>query len=210
MSDDEYDDIDFDELDWDDDGNVRYRDEPTPEDVFKMVTICKTRKVRLSVELHDGDDEIVLISEAAEAVLNYMKEKSGKGADNDYINQIAPFMAQLLVSGLGRRIGIRETAFLLSNDIIKFALTEMMSMSFLMLKFMQAHGLKLRTLEEDVTDEEIEEVFNKNRANKNQAAAMGLLDLSPKDVMKFMMEEGMVSKEDLRALLHGDDDDDVQ
>lgn len=175
--------------------------EVTPEDVFKMVTINRRKGTQLTVELRDDEDDIVLIPEVVEELILYMRDKLTDGENtSQFTGQIMPLMTQSLVSGLGRLLGIQGTGALLSNEVIRYSLVQMMSMSMLLLKFIQDKGLKIFTYEEKVPQEEldaIEEQFSRTRAS----AVEEISGFQAKDLVKELSKQGKLSREDLESLL---------
>src|SRR5271157_5447878 len=86
----------------------------TPEDVFSLVMINKIRKKRVVVEVQDETGATIKLKDIVAELLNYIKAKSSESDDNQFMGQIIPLMSQAVASGLGRMIGIRQTAFYLS------------------------------------------------------------------------------------------------
>lgn len=198
----------FDETNYDeDDIQDLFEDDEsmTPEEIFKMVMINKIKGTTVHVELCDKDGDKVELSDVIEQLLSYVEDKLEDDKANQFVDQIMPLMAQSVVSGLGRMLGIRHTAFFLANDISRVALVNMMSIAFLLLKFVQQKELTIQTYEEEISEEEIEEIERKAKAGST--ATMGaLLGLDPKEILDNLVEQGEISQSDLEAILNGDDD----
>ncbi len=117
-------------------------------------------------------------------------------------------MSQALVSGLGRLLGNRATAFFISNPNTRMALIYMMMVSFTLYKVVQTKGLKVITEIEDVSEEEIEEIERKSHASSVASmAALGGVD--PREILSQMVEHGDLTQQDLRDLLGSEPDDDT-
>jgi len=198
----------FDETNFDEDEIEQlFEDEEamSPEEVFKMVMINKVKGTTVHVELYDEDEDKVELSEVIEQLLSYIEEKLEDKEANQFVDQIMPLMAQSVVSGLGRMLGIRHTAFFLANETSRVALVNMMSMAFLLLKFVQQKKLVIQTFEEEISEEEIEDIQRKAKAGS--AATMGaLLGMDPKEILENLVEQGEISQEDLTSILDGDDE----
>jgi hypothetical protein len=198
----------FDETDFDEDEMQElFEDEEsmTPEEVFKMVMINKVKGTTVRVELQDKEGDVVELSEVIEELLGYVERKLEDKEPNQFVDQIMPLMAQSVVSGLGRMLGIRHTALFLTNELSRVALVNMMSIAFLLLKFVQQKELTIQTYEEEISEEEIEEIQRKAKAGS--AATMGaLLGLDPKEILNNLVKQGEISQSDLEAILNGDDD----
>ena len=198
----------FDETNFDEDEIEQlFEDEEamSPEEVFKMVMINKVKGTTVHVELYDEDEDKVELSEVIEQLLSYIEEKLEDKEANQFVDQIMPLMAQSVVSGLGRMLGIRHTAFFLANETSRVALVNMMSMAFLLLKFVQQKKLVIQTFEEEISEEDIEDIQRKAKAGS--AATMGaLLGMDPKEILENLVEQGEISQEDLTSILDGDDE----
>jgi len=171
-----------------------------PEDVFKMVLINKIRKKRTHVELQDTDGDRVELKDVIQELLTYIKDKLHEEEGNQFTEQIMPLMSQGVVSGLGRMVGLHNTAFLLSNDTTRYSIINMMCVSFLLLKFVQQKGLVIHTYEEDVTDDEIAEIMRKSDANKTATLA-ALAGEDPRAVLREMKDRGLITDSDLNDIL---------
>jgi hypothetical protein len=203
----------FDEMDFDEDEMEAMCDQDgdslEPEDLFGMVTINRVRKKRVHVELEDDSGDTVLLKDVISELLAYIKDKMEDEDGNQFTEQILPLMAQSVVSGLGRMIGIRGTAFYLSQPVARTAIINMMAVALYLLKFVQQKGLVINTFEEDVTDEEIEELDRRTKAN-SAATLAALAGEDPRAVLRSLREQGHLTDDDLKDILNeqGDEDDD--
>jgi len=171
-----------------------------PEDLFKMTTINRARHKQVKVEIQDETGATIKLADIIQELLNYIKVKSSDTEDNQFMGQIIPLMSQSVASGLGRMIGIRQTAFYLSDDTARYAFIHMMSVAFLMLKFVQQKKLVINTYEEDVTDEEIENMERKSKANS--VAMLGaLVGQNPREVLETLRNQGSITDQDIRDML---------
>ena len=163
----------FDETDFDESEIFDETESLTPEEIFKMVLINKEKGTSVHVELFDEDGDEVELSEIIEKLLTYIENKISSDEPNQFVDQIMPLMAQSVISGLGRMLGLEHTAFYLTNETSRIALINMMSIAFLLLKFLQKNKITIRTVETDISEEEIETI--KRKANAGSAATMGAL-----------------------------------
>ena len=146
----------FDETDFDESEIFDETESLTPEEIFKMVLINKEKGTSVHVELFDEDGDEVELSEIIEKLLTYIEDKISSDEPNQFVDQIMPLMAQSVISGLGRMLGLEHTAFYLTNETSRIALINMMSIAFLLLKFLQKNKITIRTVETDISEEEIE------------------------------------------------------
>jgi hypothetical protein len=200
----EFDETDFDE----DDINDLLEEEEeglTPEEVFKMVMINKVKGTTVSVKLFDKEDDEIELSEIIEQLLTFIEKQLSEDGSNQLTDQIIPLMAQALVSGLGRMLGINQTAFYLSNEVTKMSMINMMSISFLLLKFVQQNDITIQTFEEDISEEEMDELQRKAKA-QSQATMGAFLGMNPKEILQDLFDRGEITQEDLDSMLNGDDE----
>lgn len=184
-------------------------DHVEPEDLFSMVMINKKRKVKTTVELRDADGDTIELKDVIQQLLQYSRDKMEDKSGNQFNEQIMPLMAQSVVSGLGRMIGIRATAFHLSNELTRAAFVQMMAIGLLILKFIQKEELKIYTYEEPVTDEEIEDIHRKSKAN-SVATLASLAGANPREVLEELRAQGHITDDDLQDILNGEGDEDEE
>ena len=199
----------FDETDFDEDEMEElFEDENhiSPEEMFKMVMINKVKGTTVHVELFDKEGEKVALPDVIEQLLEYIETKLGNEDENQFVDQIMPLMAQSLVGGLGRMLGLRHAAFFLSNEMSRVALVNMMSIAFLLLKFVQQNDLVIETFEEPVSEEEVERIQRKAKAS-SQATMGSILGLDPKEILQNLVDQGEIDQEEYDAIMNGDDDD---
>lgn len=194
-----------DEMYDDDELREAYEDENddllTAAQMFDLVTLNRQKMTKVKVQIKDKDEDNVELDEVVEELLKYvvskMKDETG---DNQFVNQILPLMAQSVVSGLLRSTGGMNTAFLLSQDITRTSIVNMMCLSFLMLKFMQQKDLSVYTQEFPVTQEEIDEIDRRSKIS-NQLTVAALAGEDPTEVIQRMKNSGDISDEDLKELM---------
>lgn len=182
-------------------------DDLSPEDVFSMVMINRVKKTKITVQLEDKDGDTVALADIVEGLIGYVKDKIKDTDGNDFTEQIMPLMAQSVVSGLGRMLGIRATGFYLANEGTRHAIIYMMAVGFLLLKYVQQHELLIHTFEEEVSEEEIEELDRRSKASSivTMGSAMGM---DPKEILQGLMDKGKINESDLRSLLNEDPEED--
>lgn len=183
-------------------------DELTPEEVFSLVMLNKKRMVKTKVELKDEQGETIPLHEIVSDLLEYMKNKLDSDEANQLADQIFPMMGQVLVSGLGRLLGVGMTGAYLASDTARMSFMHMMCISFLILKYVQEKKLTIIAIEEPVTEEEVASIERKSRANS--LAIMGsITGMSYKEILQELVNKGELTEEDLQSILnHGKDTND--
>jgi hypothetical protein len=182
-------------------------DELDISDVLGLVMINRKRKKRISIELQDKEGDTVELKDIINELMKYIKDKMQDEESNQFASQIMPLMSQSVGMGLHKMIGLRQTAFHLSQEITRMSLIYMMAVSFLFLKFIQQKGLVIHTFEEDVTEEELEALDRKSKANETMVLA-SMAGQDPRMVLEAMKEQGLLTQDDLRDMLGGEVDDD--
>lgn len=177
-------------------------DQLTPEEVFAMVTLNRVKKCKVHVELRDENGDTVSLPNTISSLLDYINDKMKVDGheSNQFVDQIFPLMSQSIVSGLGRMLGIHQTAFMITNDATKTGILYMMCVAFLLLKFVQNNNLKIHTYEEPISDEELESIERKAEANK--AITMGAMaGMEPQEILKQLYDKGAITEDDMNSLM---------
>lgn len=201
---------DFDEVDFDEELESLYEedlDSLSPEEFFKMVTINKIKGITVRVELRDEEGDKIELADIIQQLTEYIQEKMQDTDGNQFADQIMPLMAQSIVSGLGRMVGIPLTSFYLANDLIRTSIINMMAISLLLHKFVQKNNLTIHTIEEKITEEEMETIERKSKANS--VATMGaFMGIDPKEMLKNMLDRGDITPEDFNDIINEGSEDD--
>jgi hypothetical protein len=180
---------------FDDDGN-NYSSEDI-NDIFKLVTVDRIRKVKITVKLVDEEGDEIPMRETIDQLMSYIKDKTKsdtEDSNNPMITQIMPLNSQALVAALPKIMGVRNTATLLSIESLRMSFVMMMMLSFSLLQFVKRKNLKIVTMEEPITDEEIERAIKLSKASS--VASMGaMLGMNPNQIVKELMDKGLVDKE---------------
>lgn len=204
----EWDEMDFDGLDEElTEAIERDPDELQPEDIFQMVMINRTKNTRVEVEIRDQDGDTVHLPDLVAQILNYVSDKLQEKEGNEILDQLMPMVSQSLVSGLGRMMGISATGFLLTNSMTRTSLINMMVVALLLLKFIQENNLTIFTREEEVSQEEVNELERKARAS-NIATVGSMVGMDPRSLLREMVNQGQLTKQDLTDLIGEEDDND--
>lgn len=181
-------------------------DDLTPEEVFKLIMVNKQRGVKISVHLEDETGDRIELADVVEGLINYIKDKMKDGDSNDFSSQIMPLMSQAIVSGLGRMIGLRETGFYLANESTRMAMMYMMCVGFLLLKYVQQHNLKIHTVEEEVSEDEMTDIDRKSQASSVGVMAR-LMGLDPEQILQELVKSGKIDQTTVNDLFKKDPDD---
>lgn len=175
-------------------------DDPDTDSIFRLCMVDRKRKVRIEVKLLDPDGDEVPIKEALREITQYTMDKLKGDEPNDVAGKILPMMAESTATALPRLVGPGLASALIAQESVRYPLIHMMTVGFLLLKFIQKNSLKITTIEETLTDEEIEGYERLNRAS-NAAVLSSMLGGDPKSTLREMFRKGMVTKGDLEELM---------
>lgn len=181
------------------------------EDIFKLITIDRIRKKKMSVRLVDAEGDEVPFKHTIKQIMQYLSDKMSVKKDsevdimstkNQIANQILPLITQAMVSGLPEAVGDFRAAQLLTVDGVRWPIINMMLLSFSLLKLIQDKKFKIVTTEEDVSDFEMEKLAKFSRIS--EAATIGAMHgKAPKDLLKELLASGDISSEELSELTGG-------
>lgn len=176
----------------------------TPEDVFKLVTINRVRKVKTRTEITDTDGNTVDMVDLIQQLMTYMKDKVSSHEANQFSDRILPMLAQTMGSFLGRFLGIPKAAFYLAVPDTRDAFQYSMALGLLLYKTVKDKNWTIHTYEEDLTDEELEEIERKSAAN-NVATLAALSGHNAREVLREMVNQGKLTEKDLKDILGSSD-----
>jgi hypothetical protein len=171
----------------------------TTDELFRIVMIDRKRKVRLTIQLRDADGDEVPVRETIEKLTEYVGDKLQGDEDNVCRQQIYPLMGQAVVAGMTKLMGMNAAAYMLSQEHTRYGLINMMVISFYLLKWIQQKNIKIHTLEEPVTDEEIEMYDRVSHAN-DMTVQFGSMGGNPKKLVRELLRRGHLKPSDLAVM----------
>jgi len=174
-------------------------DTPSIDQLLKIVMIDPRRKVKMSVQLRDEDGDEIPISEITEKITEYVSDRMKQEELNSTRQQVIPLMTQAMVSGLYKLMGPQLSSLLMSQEMTRYSLLFMMGVGFYLLKFIQQKNIKIHTIEEEVTQEEIDQYHRMNDASSiaSIAAASGA---DPKEIVRILLKKGAITREDIISM----------
>lgn len=178
----------------------------SPEKVFSLNLIDLKRGVRVKVELQDENNEVFPLYQIAEELIKYIDNEVTRD-ESILVKQIYPLMSQLLISGLGRLFGIEATGYMLNNELIKTSLIEMMSLSFILLKYMQQKKLTMVTTTEPISEGDKQMLILRSQKIAHQNTISGFIGMNPKDILKELYQNGELTESDLESFMQERIDD---
>jgi len=178
-------------------------DEDEYMEAIKLITVDKARRKKVEVKLIDQDGEEVPFRDTIKQVLKYLDDKMTDSAEaNQILTQIMPLMHQSMMVGLPQLVGPHATTAIVSLDSIRYPMSMMMLLSFSLLKLVQQKNLKMKTIEEDISDEEWDKMSRLSKATS--AAVLGALHgYQPKQVLEELVKLGEINQEDLEEMIQG-------
>ncbi len=184
------------------------------DDLFNLITIDRIRKKKITVTLVDSDGDEIDLGDACREIMDYVTDQcSVKKKQNDkqrvMINQILPLVSQAMCSTLPSLMGKRHAYMTLTQENFRYSHIMMMMLSLTLLKWVNKKTIKIVTHEEDVTDEEIERYEKMSRVS-SAATTGAMMGMSPKEIMKDLIESGDISSaeiDDIRGNKKDEDDE---
>lgn len=171
-----------------------------PEEMLKLVSINKLKKIKVTAELQDDEKVVTDLGKTIEGITKYINSKLTSNDENQLIDQIMPLMTQAMIGSLGRTIGVDNTACLMTVDTIRDGILYAMCTSFLLLKFIQKHDLKVFTHIEHLTDKEIKDM--EMQAQINKIATFGAMTgLNPQEIIDELLKTGQIDEADIEKKL---------
>jgi hypothetical protein len=174
---------------------------PDFDDVFKLVTIDKNRKKRISVKIIDTDGDEVPFRQTVRQIMKYVEDKlSLDNSDgNQMVNQVMPLVTQAMVSGMPEVMGTTRAAQIMAIEGLRLPLIFMMVLSFSLLKFIQQKNFKIVTIEEDITEEEWDKLIRMTKAS--EITTLGAMaGISPKEILKELLQKGDLTIDDIKEM----------
>jgi hypothetical protein len=176
-----------------------YQEQPTSDEIFRVIMIDKKRKVKINIQLRDESGDEIPIRETIEKLTEWVSDKVQSDSGNACQQQIVPLMGQAVAGGMIKLMGLSTATIMLSQEHTRYGLIYMMSVGFYLLKWLQKKNIKIHTFEEPVTDDDLAMYERVTRANdlSVQAAALGS---DPKEIIKKLIESGQLKTSDLKQL----------
>lgn len=173
--------------------------EQDPKDWCKVIAIDRRRKVRMDAELRDEEGNLIDINETVENTANFVVDKMKADDQNMIQQQVFPVMAKAAVTALSEFVGPQTAGLMISQELFRSALTTCMMSAFLLMQFITKNKIKIYTSEQNVSDAELESYDRVNKAS-SVASLATQLGANPRDVIREMVKQGKLTREDLSAL----------
>ena len=172
---------------------------PSIDEVFRLVTLDPHRKVKVTIELRDKDGDEVPIAETVQKISQYVADKMADPEANTCRQQIFPLSAQAMVLSLARLLGPELTSLLISQDQIRYSFVHVMMVGFYILQFLRSKDIKVHTIEEAVSDEDIATFHRVNKASGVLTLARHM-GVDSREVVRELLRTGNITQEDLKTL----------
>jgi hypothetical protein len=170
--------------------------QPTADQLLTLTTIDRKRKVKTIIQLRDSEGDEIPVKETVEKLTEYITDKLKDSEENACKSQILPLMGQAITAGLTKYAGVEWAAYLLTDEVTRGSMATMMCMSFYLLKWIQQKGIKIHTIEEDITDEEIE-MYDRCSKASSITTKYAMAGGDPKKALREMLKRGLIKEQDL-------------
>lgn len=185
----------------------------TPEDLFDVYTLFPQKKLKVLAELRDSEDKPLVLSDVTLHLLKYMLEKTLEKKGNDYIERIVPLLSQAMIFTLCDMYGYQATKDFIANESFREPASKLMSVAFLLLKYIQDEELNIAILEEDLTEEQMNGYMDNSIAPLSSSTE-DFRDMPPlidyKQAIKELVNLGQIKKEEIKEVLQALEEDSIE
>lgn len=151
--------------------------EGTPEDIFSLVTAIPKRKIKVKAHLQDADGDKIETAKIATELVDFVNREMSKPENNNINTQVFPLITQLMVSYIPRVVGLDYAKVVFAAPALRNTFIHMGMASFLMLQYIKQNNLKIVTIEEEITEQELE------RMHAHEEEVQSALDRAIKDIL---------------------------
>ena len=174
---------------------------------YSLTLIDKKNWTRVTVTIEDNENNKYPIDEIVQNLLKYVEQEVKKDKSS-IVSQIYPVMSQLMVPILYNLGGEALAHMLVSGEIIKNAILDSMTVSFLFLKYIQQKELKIISSSEVLTAQEIEFIKRHTEEVNESSPITQLLGVPPAELLKSLYQNGDISKEEINKLINNPNSND--
>lgn len=169
--------------------------EPLEQELFEMSVVNTRTLTKTKAEFLDETGQVVPVKEVVTKLVDYMDQKLSDADGNQLLDEIMPLMSQLLGSGLPKLLGSQMSAFYLMSFETRHAMAYMMCLSFLTLKFIESKHLKINTISEKISPEDIPKM--NVRSSPETTSGSHLLE----EVLDEIVKRGILPLDTLEQLI---------
>lgn len=167
------------------------------DNLFDFALVNKVTRKKISIKLEDSEGAEVNLKEVITQVMEYVKEQLDSKEANVCAQQVYPLVTQILAGAINDVAGSKQiAALLMTQQLFRYTLIHHMIITFYFLKFIQKNKLNIITLEEEISDDEIENLFKMDSLGSMGLAAM-TAGVPIEDIIKALIKSGKVSRSDL-------------
>lgn len=178
-------------------------DYPDLAELLKVVAIDPFRKKKMRVMIKGTDEgETVETTQIVDKLLDYIQGKVKDEGENIYKQQILPLVAEAATITLIKTLGPDLGMFLMTQHTTRDAFINMMAVGFLLMRWLDGaskKGIKIHTVEEDITEEEMNKLYKLDKITGLTSLA-SMSGVNPIEMLRQMVKAGQISKEDLAAI----------
>ena len=157
-----------------------------------MCLINKKENVRISVELRNPEGEVTDLSKITKQLAGMVKIQLNEEGnfDGPVYNQILPLVGESMMIALPELMGEVAAGIYIADQNTRYAIMYMGAIGFLLLKYIQQHKLKIFSIQEEITDEEINQLDQKQELTSMMIGAVSY-GIAPKDLIKAIKKSGL-------------------
>lgn len=171
----------------------------TVTDIMSIVTLDSKKKCRRTITLKDKDGDTVSTKEVIQQVAEYVSDKLKDEKGNQFTDELVPLMAQAMVVGMTKLYGETLAAILLSDELTRHGILQMMLTSFVAIKFLQKKDISIVSHSEHISEAELASYIRTSQAS--DAIVKGqMLGLNATQMLEGLVKSGKIQADDLKKL----------
>lgn len=163
----------------------------------KLYNIDKVRSKTIQIKLEDALGDEIKISDILEQLYTYISDQFSSSEINICTQQIHPLITEILVKSIKSSFKDETLAITtLAQPELRTAMIQQMLTTFYFLKFIQKNKIKIVSLEEDISKQDLEKIVLQDKLSSYIVTAR-LSGLSMQEIINAIMVSGIISKDDL-------------
>jgi len=166
-----------------------------------LVMVNRLKKTKVTIELRDKDGDKVEIQDILDDICTYIHAQLSEEStqDNQIKDQVLPFVSMAAAYVISNQLPNELGAMILSNKDSRHAILFAMCCSFLILRVVHSKDLKIFTIEEPVSDEDIARMDQFSKLNEYVVAAH-VMGISMDELFELLKENGKITDNEIEAL----------
>lgn len=166
-------------------------------ELFKLSNIDKIRNKLITIKLEDNDGSEIILKDIIDKINNYINEQLASKEVNVMVQQIYPFISQILAQSIIDVTGDEYTAIMmLSQKVFRNVFMQEMLLSYYIMKFIQKNNIKIVSIERDASEGEIESILTKDSISSFGMLA-NVAGYTSDETAQALLKSGKITEQDI-------------